>query len=510
MLTNILQYLEGTVSWLPEKPAFRKDKACMTFRQLQETAGAIGSFLLNRGIRRQGIALMMDKGAEAAAAFFGIAAAGNYCIPLDEELPEAFLNRILTKADPALILCDRDSMVQLMDTVWKSRCVSIDKARSARITEAGLASVRAAQTDAEPVCALYPSGMDGEPRGILLTHRNLLDSTELLCRALKCGSDTVFGSIAPMSEMNSLREMMCTVKVGGTCCLLPGSAVQTPMRILEAINCRNVNTLLWPSSALAMFSGSQVLSQSAPKQLRCICFDREPIKARQLALWKKAAPNASFFRLYGPEEAGGACCCKEIGNALPGDGELSVGTPFPNIRILLLDETGREAQRGEICILGSCLSPGYHRDFQFTQRRFVQNPGNSCFPERIFRTGDYGMRNAQGELVVLGRQDGRISVLGRRIQPAEVERAVLNHPQISLACCQYEEKAGRLQLFYTGSCTCMQLAAYLKTQLPAYMIPKSLYRLDSMPMIPGGTVDRGTLRRNSRKGSYAYETVAEG
>lgn len=507
MVSNILETLEKTVTWLPEKTAFRDEKNCLTFRRLYEQSRAIGSFLLSRRLIRQPVVVFMKRSTGAVAAFFGTIYGGCYCIPMEEDTPPMQMERILSRVQPKMILCDERTAPSLSGTAWAEQCVMISAAVKAGTDEAALAQVRRNQTDADPVCVLFTSGSSGEPKGIPVSHRVLLNAAEYLGAVLRCSSNTSFGSLASMMQMTSLQEMILTVKHGGACVLLPANAPRFPMKLVEILNREGVNTVYWPASALAAISAADTFRCAVPEQLGIVAFSGEEFPQRQLALWRKVLPDARFLRLYSPEEAAGIGCFYEIPEQQLLDGAIPLGQPFPNTEILLLDAQGRVGKRGEICIRSDCMISGYYRDERGTEKSFVQNPENPDYPERIFRTGDYGTYNARGELMFLERKDNRIEFHGRQIELGEIEAAALSFPGVQFACSQFDEKADRIQLFYTGPCTCAEMISHLRTYLPRAVIPRAVYRMEFMPLTPAGKIDRMLLKNNSRKGIYAYEAA---
>lgn len=507
-MKNILEYLEQTMTWLPEKAAFWDDKERLTFRELHRQARSVGTFLLNRGYRREGIAVCMTRGPKAFAAYLGCISAGCFFLALDEEMPPQRMARILETAQPRCILCDSETIQPLRDAGLDRLCVLFDTAVETPIDDAVLASVRSRQIDADPVCVLYVSGSSGDPRGVMLSHRNLLESTENLGALLKCSSNTVFGCQSPLTAIGAMKEWLCTLKYGASCYIIPNRMFSFPLRLVEALNRHRVNTLCWAASMLARITALDTFAHAKLETVTTVAFSEERMPPRQLCLWRKALPGARFWHLYGMTETGGACCWQEITSDPGPDSLIPLGTAFPNTAILLLDEAGREAETGEICIRGSCLAMGYYRDNAATGKTFVPGPSALGIPERILRTGDLATRNSRGQLVFLGRKDNRVKFRGIRIEPGEIESAAAAHPGIPAACCQFEEKTGKLQLFYTGECSCQELTEFLRRRLPAMMLPKSLYWLKFMPTTPSGTIDRSLLQRNSRQGVYGYEALA--
>lgn len=419
-MTNILEYLEKTVSWLPQKRAFWDAGEEMTFGQLYKHARAVGYHLYRRGIRREPVAVFMGRRPSAVAAMLGALYAGCYFIPLDTEMTACRIGAILKKVRPRVILCDEKSYPVLENTPFAGCRLAFDKAAAEAVMDATLAAIRGRQVDTDPLCVLFPAG---ELRGVLISHRAALDGAESLGDLLKCSSNTVFGSHALFSTDAWLREMLCTMKYGAGTCLLPKRGFLYPARLMEYMNSQQINTILWNTANMAAVSTPNTFARVTPKFLHTVAFSGQPLTARQLAAWQEVLPKAKFWNLYGPAETAGVCCYYEVGRKPWAEEGIPLGRPFPNTGIVLLDDSGSEALPGvvgEICIRGSRLSPGYFRDPELTAEAFVQNPLNPDTPERLFRTGDLGRYNFRGELEFVGRKESGIRC---RIDLTELQTA---------------------------------------------------------------------------------------
>ena len=419
-MTNILEYLEKTVSWLPQKRAFWDAGEEMTFSRLYQEARAVGYYLYRRGIRREPVAVFMGRRPSAVAAILGAVYAGCWFVPLDVEMTASQIGTILKRVRPRVILCDEKSYPVLDNTSFAGCRLCLDKASAEAAPEAALAAIRSRQVDTDPVCVIFPAG---ERKGILINHRAALETADSLGDLIKCSSNTVFGSHALFSSHTWLQEMLCTLKWGAGTCMLPKRGFLYPARLVEYMNSQQINTILWNTANMAAVSTPNTFARVTPKYLHTVAFSGEALTARQRATWQEALPKAKLWNLYGPAETVGACCYYEVGKKPLQENGIPLGRPFPNTGIVLLDDSGSEAlpgMVGEICIRGSRLSPGYFRDPELTAQAFVQNPLNPDTPERLFRTGDLGRYNFRGELEFAGRKESEIQC---RIDLTELQTA---------------------------------------------------------------------------------------
>lgn len=492
MPRNILEYLEATVREVPEKLAFADGENHLTFRQTHDQARAIGSFLNHRGFSGKPVVVFMKRHPRTIAAFLGAVYAGSYYVPLDAEMPRQRMELILSSLENCVILCDEST-----ETTAKELGREVYRYGDAAfgiIDEAALGAIRQNQLDIDPIYIVFTSGSTGIPKGVMGCHRSVIDYIENLVPVLRCSRDTVFGNQTPLYFDACLKEIIPTLKFGATTYLIPKDKFLFPIKLIEYLNEHRINTLCWVVSALTMISSLGALSKRVPVHVHTIAFASEVFPIRQLNLWRRALPQTRFLNLYGPTETTGICCYYEVDREFSEEERLPIGKPFPNTGILLLDENDRSAREGEICIRGTRLTLGYYRDPERTTECFVQNPLNTLYEEKIYRTGDIGAYNDRGELVFLSRKDHQIKHMGHRIELGEIELAASASAFVQSACCTYDSETKRIVLNYVGSIAPADLTAYLRERLPRYMMPASLRRLSAMPLTPNGKLDRKRLK----------------
>lgn len=500
MPRNILEYLEETVLRLPDKKVFLGEKSALSFRQVYDQARSIGTLLHHRGICRRAVVVFMERSAETVTAFLGAVYGGCFYVPLDEQMPRHRIELILNSLDPGLLICDESTQETALGLLPRDKVISYSRAAFGIIDEGALADIRRRQLDVDPIYTVFTSGSTGIPKGVMGCHRSAIDYIEHLCPVLGFGEHTVFGNQTPLYFDACLKEILPALKLGGSVWLIPRQLFKFPVRLVEYLNDKKINTLCWVVSALTFVSSLGTFGTVRPRYLTTVAFASEVFPIRQLNLWRKAAPRARFFNLYGPTEATGICCYYEVTRQFSESEVLPIGQPFPNTEILLLREDNTEApagEAGEICIRGTRLTLGYYGEPEKTKTAFVQNPLNPYYPERIYRTGDLGKYNERGELLFLSRKDSQIKHMGHRIELGEIEAAANTLPGLRSACCTFSDN--RLRLYYEGSADPETVMAHLRQRLPRYMLPHNVLRLDAMPLTPNGKIDRNLLK--SQKGA---------
>ena len=497
-MTNLLQYLEASVTRVPDKTAFMDESCSLTFREVSQQARAVGSFLHSEGYYKQPVVVFMKKHPNTLAAFFGIMYAGCYYVPLDDEMPHHRIDLILKTLNPKAMVCDEDTAALVENFDFHGKTYIYRDICAAPINDAALCAIREKQIDTDPIYIVFTSGSTGIPKGVIACHRSVIDYIEQLCGVLKFNENTVFGNQTPLYFDAYLKEVIPTLKYGATTVLIPKQLFMFPVKLVEFLNTYKINTLCWVVSALTMISAFKAFDKVKPEFLHTIAFASEVFPIKQFRIWRETLPNARFINLYGPTETTGICCYYEVDREFSLEENLPIGRPFPNTEILLLDENNQLAapgKQGEICIRGTRLTLGYYRNPEKTAEAFVQNPLNDLYPELIYRTGDLGYYNDRGELMFLSRKDFQIKHMGHRIELGEIEVITNMHEAVKAACCIFDNENKKIVLYYVGDLTPGDMSVYIKSKLPRYMVPNVIRQLEQMPFTPNGKVDRNLLKQ---------------
>jgi amino acid adenylation domain-containing protein len=495
---NVLEYLEATVKRVPQKVAYSDGSFDMTFSEVYHDSRAIGSALLAGGFYGQPVVVYMAKHPKTVAAFFGCVYGGNYYVPIDPEMPRFRIELIFQNLAPKAVICDGDSIKDLEGLEFDGRIFLYDETVKSEIDEEAPFAVRERQIDTDPIYIVFTSGSTGVPKGVVACHRSVIDYIEHLSDILSFSENTRFANQAPLYFDACLKELYPTIKFGATAYLTPKQLFMFPVKLVEFLNEHQINTVCWVVSALTMISAFNTFERVKPEYLHTIAFGSEVFPIKQFDRWKEALPDARFTNLYGPTETTGMCCFYHADRTFEAGEVIPIGRPFPNREIILLTEENKRAeagQAGEICIRGTALTLGYYRAPDKTSDVFVQNPLNDLYPEMIYRTGDIGRFNEQGELLFISRKDYQIKHMGHRIELGEIEANVNLLGGVSMSCCLFDKEKDRIELFYVGELSEKELLTVLKDKLPRYMLPNRVKALESLPLTANGKLDRITLKK---------------
>lgn len=499
MQNNVLEYLENIVERLADKLAYADEKSGVTFREVYDKSRAIGTYISQQGYYNEPVVVFMGKHPGAIITFYGVIYSGCYYVPIDEEMPRHRIELIFQSLNPKAVICDNDTINTIKDFDYKGKVYLYDDITRTTVDEGILSGIRSRQIDTDPIYIVFTSGSTGIPKGVVACHRSVIDYIENLSDVLKVSEDTVFGNQTPLYVDACLKELYPTLKFGATTYIIPKSLFMFPLKLVEFLNEKKINTICWVVSALTMISAFGAFEKNVPEYLHTIAFGSEVFPIKQFRLWRQYLPKARFINLYGPTECTGMSCYYEVNRDFELDEAIPIGRPFKNTDIILLNDENERAkpgESGEICIRGTSLTLGYNKNFEKTNEVFVQNPLNTSYPELIYRTGDLGKYNERGELVFVSRKDNQIKHMGHRIELGEIEVVANMQPEIKSACCIFDDIKKKIILYYVGNISKADVAGFLKQKLPRYMVPNMIEQLDTMPLTPNGKINRVLLKES--------------
>lgn len=493
MQNHVLDYLDHIVTKCPEKTAFANEKEGLTFQEVYEQTRSIGTYLHQQRIYKEPVIVFMNKHPKTVTAFFGVIEGGCFYVPIDEQMPAARINLILDNVKSRLMICDEKTIKKAENFETDAKAVLYEEIAHLSVDEAALKNIRDKAIDTDPIYIVFTSGSTGVPKGVAACHRSVLDYIEQLSEVLQFDENTVFGNQTPLYFDACLKELYPTLKFGATTYLIPKGYFMMPLKLVEFLNEKKINTICWVVSALTMISGLQTFDTIVPQYLKTVAFGSEVFPVKQFNLWKTTLPDADFVNLYGPTEGTGMCCYYRADRLFEEGESIPIGRPFKNTEILLLDENNCLADTGELCIRGTSVTLGYYNNPEKTAESFVQNPLNKAYPELIYRTGDIATRNERGELVFVSRKDYQIKHMGHRIELGEIEANVNALDDIKTCACVYSKKDEKIVLYYVGEKEKATLIKELREKLPRYMLPNELENLEAMLFTPNGKIDRKAL-----------------
>ena len=497
MLNSVLEYLKHSFECYPDKAAVVYNNESTSYKEFYISACKIAKWIKNNlDVQRKPIIVLMKNSIKALEAFWGIALSKNIYVPIDIGVPKQRLEAIISIVNPAgIIICeeldnfeyDSDVFLTYFDDMLKE-CYSTE------IIDSRLEII-----DTDPLYILFTSGSTGIPKGVVVSHRAVIDFTEEASETMSFSHEEVFLNQAPFYFDASVPDIFCTVRNGATLHIVDKGMYAFPIKLVDYIEKNKINALFWVPSALIMVANFRVLGKRDISSLKKIMFCGEVMPAKQLNMWRRVLPTAKYVNYYGPSEATYACSYYIIDREFVDDEVIPIGKAALNTEILLIDDFGKQVieseKIGEIYIRGTGLALGYYNNEEKTKENFVQNPIQSFFPETVYKTGDLAHYDKNGDIIYDGRADHQIKHLGYRIELGEIENNTISLENITQVACVYSEEKDLIVCYYSGSLEEETVKKELKEKLPFYMIPQKIIKMDALPMNANGKIDRKILKQ---------------
>lgn len=499
-MQNVLKYLENSTRKYPYKIAVIDEKQSYTYTKLSKISKQIGSVLANLKKHNEPVAVVMEKNADTLAAFLGIVYSGNFYCLLNPKLPLYRLNQIQEILQASVVITDHENGELAKNIFPQALILKMEDLKEAAIQEKRLQEIQNLSLDTDPLYVNFTSGSTGNPKGVVVSHGNVIDFIDEFCEIFQFKNDEIFGNQAPFDFDVSVKDIYSSLKMGATILVIPKHLFSQPSALLDFICEHQVTVMVWAVSALCLLTSFHALDYKVPHTVTKVLFSGETMPLKHLQIWMEHLQKATFVNLYGPTEITCNCTYHIIDRRNCYDQGLPIGRAFPNEKVFLLDDQGKEVKEamktGEICVAGRALALGYYNDEKQSAEKFIQNPLHHHYHERVYLTGDLGKYGEDGNLYFCGRKDFQIKHMGHRIELEEIEKNMDSIAGVDRCICVYDEKKKRLYAYYTGSCDKKKLMIQMREKLPAYMIPNTIKKVEELKLNKNGKIDRKIYRKD--------------
>jgi amino acid adenylation domain-containing protein len=487
--------VEAQAARSPNAVAVTFEGARLTYRELNARADAVAHRLCGLGVGPETlVAVCAERSLELPVALLGVLKAGAAYLPLDPEYPADRLAFMLADAAAPVVLTQESLRGQVPPT--SATVLVLDDLADWPAPPAGW---RARAGDL--AYAIYTSGSTGQPKGVLNTHRGIVNRLDWMQRRYRLGADDVVLQKTPASFDVSVWEFFWPLLAGARMVLARPGGHKDAAYLRDLIRAQGVTTAHFVPSMLGVFLAEEEAAEAAADRcrvLRRIICSGEELPADVAARCLRTLP-AELHNLYGPTEAAidvSAWQCTP--DALAGLARVPIGGPIQNLRLHVLDPQLRAVPvgvPGELFLGGVGLARGYLRRPALTADRFVPDPFGPP-GSRLYRTGDLARWRPDGTVEFLGRIDGQVKIRGLRIELGEIEAALREQPGVADAAAVVREDVPgdrRIVAYVVGGADQAALRTALKRRLPDYMVPSACTALDALPLLPNGKLDRRAL-----------------
>jgi amino acid adenylation domain-containing protein len=471
----------------------------LTYSELDQRATRLAHLLRTRGVGPNvPVALCQDRSVEMVIGILAVLKAGGAYVPLDPANPRPRLELILEDCQPKVLLTQQNSIGATMSA--KVPTIFMDEVLSEREDGAGVGAGEPGTVAEDLAYILYTSGSTGTPKGVQVTHRNLAYSTHERLSYYK-DSPERFLLLSSYAFDSSVAGIFHTLTTGGTL-VIPPAEFRWETEQLAGLIFENkiTHTLTFPSLYGEILDGAG--GGDRLRSLRSVIVAGEACPRQLVNLHYEILPQASLFNEYGPTEA---TVWSTVFECEPGGGESTVpiGRPLTHTRVYLLDRHLQPVPLGvpgELYIGGEGVARGYLNQTALTEKNFVRDCFSSNSESRLYRTGDLARYLPSGDLDFLGRGDLQLKIRGLRVELDEIETLLSQYPAVrEVAVVPKTQPAGDFTLaaFLVAhsqkSTSTSELRAFLRTRLPAYMVPSTFQFLDTLPRTSNGKIDRQKL-----------------
>lgn len=490
---------DGRVLVTPPSPAIADRVALLasgvTHAELWDRTTAHAHELVEAGVAPGSrVALWLDKGDPYVEWILATLLIGATYVPIDGKQPPLRASVIVDDCRPAALVLD--GRRTLDPAAVAAGTVVLDAADdTAGASERTVQELPQVTVDPEDDAAiLYTSGSTGRPKGVRIPHRMLAGFVCWARADLDTTPDDRFANHASFNFDISTLDLFVALSTGASLLVLGDEERSQPHALVEAIEQHRLTVWYSVPSALDLMVRSGHLTTSTTSSLRRVVFAGEPYPIKRLAaLATLLPPSCTLANYYGPTETNVCTAYHVRPDDLRGEASLPIGRPIDGAHVRIVAEDGAQISEpgvvGELVVSGPCVTTGY-----------VRSTGEPpSHPDGVHHTGDLVSRDASGELHFHGRADRMVKVGGHRVELAEVERVLTQHPAVDDAAVTLLERADRRELTAylvanDSTLSTMAVRRWCVDRLPTYMIPHRLLVADALPRTANGKVDLARLR----------------
>lgn len=494
-------FISETAKKYPNRIAVSTASQQITYAELDQQSNQFAAKLMAEGVQvGHKVGLAVDRSVAMVIALTGILKCGAAYLPFDPTYPAERIKYMLDDGEAHYLIVAEAYQNQLQ-TQAKVFTLEAIMASLGELDEP--ITLPTFSTD-ELLYILHTSGSTGQPKGVQITHRNVVNLLLSVQGKFGIKPDDRMLSVTTISFDIAEVELFLPLITGAAVRIASKEEVRDAEQLLNLLDTKNISFMQ------ATPSGWQMLLDAGWEKkydLTILC-GGEPMS--QHLAQNLLQRCQVLWNVYGPTET---TIYSTVNQILPTDEIISIGTPVNNTQIYFLDEhlnEVAEGEVGEIYVAGEGVSKGYINKPELTAERYVPNPFSleSDAPTLMYRTGDLGKLLPNGKIQCLGRIDHQIKIRGYRIELEEIEQNLLQQPNIQKAVvAAVELQPGNQQLVayiipqnydatnnYKAEIT--QWKAALKDALPAFMVPAFFYTLPHFPLTPNGKTDRNALAKN--------------
>lgn len=475
------------------------------YLELEELSNQIAHFMIRKGMTINNVAVIFNnKTLLSYSIMLACLKAGVIYVNIDPLSPIERLKKMVDQCDPSIFFYYSGSIdvnnLPIFNNANLAEYTSDSFIKSLKIEPKYTPIQTKDVTGVTPAYIMFTSGSTGFPKGVVISHSNVLNFINWSVSVFGTTVDDIFTNVNPMHFDNSVFDFYSSIFTGASIIPVIDKLTRNPRKMLDFLN--KLDPTIWFSvpSMLVYMMKLRALKQNDLLSLRIVSFGGEGFPKNQIRnLWEFWGHRVKFINVYGPTECTCICSSYEISrDDLINEELLPLGPIAPNFYKLIIDETGLPVVNeimGEMCIGGPNVGLGYYNDPSKTSEVFIQNPLIVSHKEIIYKSGDIVRFDKNKNILhFIGRKDNQIKRMGYRIELEEIEHA-LNSLDYVKENSVIVPESDRIV-----ACVCSEIKDSemfindLQKLLPHYMIPDTFRFFDELPKNQNGKIDRMKLK----------------
>jgi len=473
-----------------------------SYKELDDYSNKIARLMLNRGLKKgDNVCLHTEKSNSAYATIIACIKVGIIYFCTDPHSPEDRLNNILNQCQAKLIFTSDPSKFQKEAF---ELLINIDQLQElSKNFEDGIINLENPPLLSDPAYIMFTSGSTGNPKGAVISHLNLNKFIEWAIDEYNFNSSDCHTHLNPLYFDNSVFDIFSTFFSGGSLVPFTSIDIKDPYEIIESIEKTECTVFFSVPSMLIFLQMTRAIEVSSMPSLKKIIFGGEGYpKVRLKELYNIFKGRANLINVYGPTEC--TCICSSYVISEKDfetiEGYPTIGKLTKNFNYLLIDKglTVKAGEVGELYLIGPCVGLGYYNQPEVTNKFFVQNPNQTLYNEKTYKTGDLMRLDPKdSNLYFVGRKDFQIKHQGYRIELEEIQHGFIKLEGIedAVALQVFEKETSKLICFIATNkdIDLKSIRKKVLKFLPVYMVPSKIFSIAHLPKNPNGKTDRKAL-----------------
>ncbi len=506
---RLTELFEDQVKEQPQAIALEFGDERITYTQLNARAEEIAGHLLTAGLAHQElVGICLDRSPDMVAALLGILKAGGAYVPLDPAYPAHRLGLMTADANLRWVVTEKPLLALLPSDTVRALCLEDLAAHGAEARKTQTNHHLEHSSDSNDLAyVIYTSGSTGKPKGVQIAHRSVVNLLTSVAETVNFQAEDRLLAVTTISFDIAALEIFLPLIRGGRLILADRETTQDGIRLAQRMESGNASVMQATPSTWRLLLAA---GWRGRKSLKVLCGGEALSRDLADELLSRAREVWNF---YGPTETTIWSTAEKVAE----DGPVTIGRPLANTQAYILNPFGQlvtVGTAGELHLGGEGVARGYLGRSALTAERFLPNPFTRDSHARLYKTGDLARYLPDGRIECLGRVDHQVKIRGFRIEPGEIETLLRQHHGIAdaLVAARDSHHGDKRLVGYVisknGPPSFSELRDYLKSKLPAYMVPSQFVLLPKFPLTPNGKVDRSSLPQPENQRTTATEYSA--